>query len=320
MCATNPATLEICLQERRWGSFVAQPLAVTFNEYRGLLFAIAYRMLGSRADADDVLQDAFLKWQQASIGEIESPRRYLVTIVSRLCINHLKSARVKREQYVGQWLPEPLLTDMRDDPAHDLLAGESISMAFMLLLQRLSPDERAIFILREVFDYEYAEISAIVNRTQEYCRQILHRAHEHVKRERTRFEPSHAEHKNLLQRFLAASLHGDMDGLLSVLAQDVMLYADGGGKASAVPNTVFGADHVSRLMLGAVKKFVPADVVVVPALINAQSGLVAYSEGRARTVLIFGASNGAIQNIYIISNPDKLANIPDWQTMVSRNA
>ena len=148
------------------------PLA-TFNEYRSLLFSIAYRMLGTVADAEDMLQDAFIRWQQAPRDEIRSPKAFLVTIVSRLCINHLQSARAQREEYVGQWLPEPVVTDAASDPAAAVWAGESISMAFLVLLERLNPIERAVFLLREVFDYEYAEISAAVGRTEANCRQIL---------------------------------------------------------------------------------------------------------------------------------------------------
>src|SRR5947209_18582634 len=151
-----------------------------FNEHRSLLFSIAYRMCGSIADAEDMLQEAFIRWQQVSDIAIDSPRAYLVTIVSRLCINHLQSARVQREEYVGQWLPEPVVTDAASDPTSAMWAGESISMAFLVLLERLNPIERAVFLLREVFDYEYAEISAAVGRTEANCRQILRRAKEHV--------------------------------------------------------------------------------------------------------------------------------------------
>jgi RNA polymerase sigma factor (sigma-70 family) len=154
----------------------------TFNEYRNLLFSIAYRMLGTVADAEDMLQDAFIRWQQAPRDEIRSPKAFLVTIVSRLCINQLRSARVQREEYVGQWLPEPVVTDPASDPTSAMWAGESISMAFLVLLERLNPIERAVFLLREVFDYDYPAIAAAVGRTEANCRQILRRAREHVQR------------------------------------------------------------------------------------------------------------------------------------------
>ena len=162
----------------------------TFSEHRSLLFSIAYRMLGTVADAEDVLQDAFIRWQQAPRDEIRSPKAFLVTIVSRLCINHLQSAHAQREEYVGQWLPEPVVTDAASDPTSAMWAGESISMAFLVLLERLNPIERAVFLLREVFDYEYAEIAAAVGRTEANCRQILRRAKEHVQAARPRFTPS----------------------------------------------------------------------------------------------------------------------------------
>ncbi len=281
----------------------------TFSQHRRLLFSVAYRMLGSASDADDILQDAFIRWRQRPVGDIESPRRYLVTIVSRLCINQLRSARVQREQYVGQWLPEPLPTT-DGEPSDELLAGETISMAFMLLLERLNPIERAVFLLREVFSYEYAEIAAIVTRSEETCRQVLHRAHEHLKRERTRFVASPEQHENLLKRFLAASLHGDVDGLVSVLSRDVALYADGGGKAAAVPNAIFGADRVVRLLANAVKKFAPADAVSRLMHINGQLAIVAYGGSEPRTVILVDAQDDGIRQIFLVSNPDKLRHIP----------
>jgi RNA polymerase sigma-70 factor (ECF subfamily) len=240
-----------------------------------------------------------------------------VTIVSRLCINHLKSARVEREQYVGQWLPEPLPTGARGEPSDGLLAGETISMAFMLLLERLNPTERAVFILREVFGYDYSEVASIVTRSEESCRQLLHRAHGHLKREQTRFESSPEQHENLLQRFLAAALNGDMDGLVSVLARDVALFADGGGKAAAVPNAIFGADRVIRLLTGALRKFAPPDVVTRVVPINGQLGIVAYSGNEARTVALVDSDGGSIRQIFLISNPDKLARIPTLDALES---
>jgi RNA polymerase sigma-70 factor (ECF subfamily) len=293
----------------------------TFSQHRSLLFSIAYRMLGSATDAEDILQDAFLRWRARPSGDVESPRRFLVTIVSRLCINHLKSARVAREQYVGPWLPEPLPTDTGDEPSDALLAGETISMAFMLVLERLNPIERAVFILREVFGYDYSEIAAIVTRSEESCRQLLHRAHGHLKREGTRFEPSPEQHEDLLQRFLAAALHGDMDGLVSVLSRDVVLYADGGGKAAAVPNPIHGADRVVRLLAGALRKFAPSGFVTRAMQINGQLGIVAYDGGEARTVVLVDSHAGAIRNIFLVANPDKLSHIPTFDTLEpSQNA
>ena len=184
----------------------AAPSALTtFTEHRSLLFSIAYRMMGTVADAEDVLQDAFIRWQQAPRGDIRSPKAFLVTIVSRLCLNHLQSAHAQREQYVGQWLPEPVVTDAASDPASGVTADESISMAFLVVMERLNPIERAVFLLREVFDCDYAEISAAVGRTEANCRQILRRAKEHVQAARPRFTASARERSDLLPRFVQAA-------------------------------------------------------------------------------------------------------------------
>ena len=285
------------------------PVTDTFSEHRPLLFSIAYRMLGSAADAEDILQDAFLRWQISAAG-VESPRRFLATMVSRLCINHLKSARVRREQYVGQWLPEPVFTPSRDDPTESVTAGESISMAFMVLLERLNPLERAVFVLREVFDYDYSGIAEIVGRREAYCRQLLHRAHAHLKRERTRFDAKPEQHATLLQRFLEATLRGDLDGLLAVLSNDVVLFSDGGGKAPAVPLPVFGAEKAGRLMIGATKKFAPEDAVFLLAPLNGKPAIVAYVDGVPRTAILIEARTHGIQRVFIISNPEKFTTIP----------
>src|SRR5437016_8305273 len=176
-----------------------------FNQYRGLLFSIAYRMVGSVADAEDMLQETFIRWQQASDGDIRSPKAFLITSVSRLCINHLQSARMQREEYVGQWLPEPLATDPGSDPSGVLHADESISMAFLVMLERLTPVERAVFLLREVFDYQYSEIAATLGLNEANCRQILRRARQHVRALRPRFRASVREQNDLLERFSQAT-------------------------------------------------------------------------------------------------------------------
>ena len=208
----------------------------TFND-PGLLFSIAYRMLGTVADAEDMLQDAFIRWQQAPRDEIRSPKAFLVTIVSRLCINHLQSARAQREEYVGQWLPEPVVTDAASDPTSALWAGESISMAFLVLLERLNPIERAVFLLREVFDYDYAAIAAAVGRTETNCRQILRRAREHVHAARPRFTPSARKQTDLLTRFVQAATNGDLDGLVALLASDAELHTEAAVRRRRCPTS-----------------------------------------------------------------------------------
>src|ERR1700674_3003223 len=192
----------------------------TFSQYRGLLFSVAYRMLGSVADTEDMLQETFIRWQQAANDEVRSPRAFLVTVITRLCINQLQSARVRREEYVGEWLPEPLVTDPGSDPLGVLKVDESLSMAFLLLLERLTPMERAVFLLREVFEYEYEEIAKVLGQSELNCRQILRRARQHVGDIRRRFDASAREHNDLLKRFLQAVRKGEIKGLVELLSSD----------------------------------------------------------------------------------------------------
>ncbi len=281
-----------------------------FQKHRALLFSIAYRMLGSVADAEDMLQETFVRWRQTPPAEVRNPRAFLVTIVSRLCLNHLQSARVQREEYVGQWLPEPLLTGPEGDPSEPARVGESLSMAFLLLLERLSPVERAVFLLREVFDYEYSEIARILEQSEANCRQILRRARQHVTEDRPRFSPSMQEREALLQEFLDASSRGDMQGLLSLLSSDVVLYADGGGKATAVPNPIYGPQNVARFLVLAPRKLVPPNRVRSLARVNGLPGVVNYLEGRPHSVVTMDIAEGRVRGIYIVSNPEKLARLP----------
>ena len=294
---------------------VSQPQAkgpgrlAVFNQHRTLLLSVAYRMLGSRADAEDMVQETFLRWQQASSVEVRDPRAFLVTVITRICINQLQSARVKREEYVGQWLPEPVLTRVPGHLNMPSIDG-TLSLAFLLLLERLTPLERAVFLLREVFDYDYAEVAAVVGQSETNCRQILRRARQHVTEDRPRFEASSEHQERLLRQFLETTAHGDMQKMIDLLAEDVVLYADGGGKATAVPNPIYGADRVARFMLGASKKLMPKDVVRSFAEINGQAGVVAYHQGRVFGVLTLDVAEGRIQSIYIVSNPDKLERMP----------
>jgi len=282
----------------------------TFNQHRGLLFSIAYRMVGSATDAEDLLQEAFIRWQQAADNEIRSPKAFLITIVSRLCINHLQSARVQREEYVGEWLPEPLATDPASDPLGVLRADESISMAFLVMLERLTPVERAVFLLREIFDYRYADIAAALGLEEANCRQILRRAHLHVRAVRPRFTASPREHDDLLERFREATQSGDMNRLLALLADDVVLHSDGGGKAIAVPNLLHGAERIARGIVRGLGKLVPRNRVQRVIQINGQSAIVSYLDGQPHSVLTMDVSQGRIQAIYIVTNPAKLTHVP----------
>jgi RNA polymerase sigma-70 factor (ECF subfamily) len=286
----------------------------TFDRYRGLLFSVAYRMLGSVADAEDMLQETFIRWQQAGEEEIRSPRAFLVTIVSRLSINQLQSARARREEYVGEWLPEPIVTGMGSDPLELVRVDESLSMAFLVLLERLTPVERAVFLLREVFEYEYAEIAAVLGESEANCRQILHRAKEHVSRLRPRFQTTQREKSELLERFLTATRSGDLDGLVALLASDVVLYTDGGGKVPSALNPIHGADKVARGALGALKRLLPQNLAVRVAAINGEPGIVSYVDGKPYSVLTLEASEGQIVAIYAVSNPDKLGHLAELES------
>jgi RNA polymerase sigma-70 factor (ECF subfamily) len=283
----------------------------TFDQYRSLLFSVSYRMLGSVADAEDMLQETFIRWQQAPDDDIRSPRAFLVTIISRLCINHLQSARVQREEYVGQWLPEPIVTDPGSDPLGIIGVDESLSIAFLVLLERLTPVERAVFLLREVFEYEYSEIASVLGQSETNCRQILRRARQHVSKMRPRFTASSQKQNDLLERFLQATSSGDMDGLLALLSSDVVLHSDGGGKAIAVPNLVHGADKVARGILGSLTKLVPRDLVRRVAQINGSPGVVSYLNGKPFSVLTLDAGEGRVRAIYIVTNPEKLSHLPE---------
>jgi RNA polymerase sigma-70 factor (ECF subfamily) len=281
-----------------------------FEQYRGLLFSIAYRMLGSVSDAEDMMQETFIKWQEVTDENIRSPRSYLVTILSRLCINHLQSAQVQREEYIGVWLPEPIITDSVDGPFNLIKVDESISMAFLVLLERLTPTERAVFLLREVFEYEYGEIGSILRQSEVNCRQILKRARQHIAAVRPRFEIAKANHDALLESFLKAIGTGELSGLVALLAEDVVLRSDGGGKGVAVPNEIHGIDKVGRGILGGISRLLPRNLIRKLARINGEPGLINYLDGRPHSVLTIEVRGNRISSLHIITNPDKLKHLP----------
>jgi RNA polymerase sigma-70 factor (ECF subfamily) len=285
--------------------------AAEFASARPFLFGIAYRMLGSVMDAEDLVQDAYLRWQEAPEADVRSPRAYLATMVTRLAINQLQSARNKRETYVGTWLPEPLLTGGPPDPSAGVELEESVSMAFLVLLERLSPVERAVFLLHEVFDFDYAEIARIVDKTEANCRQLLARAKKRVGATGARFQADPDQARRLVQRFTEATFAGDMDGLLAVLAEDITLWADGGGKVpGAALRPVRGARSVARFALGLMDRVVPATSTIRPAEINGQLGFIAYVSGRPLAALVFEIRDGRIHAIHAVGNPDKLQRLP----------
>ena len=281
-----------------------------FEQHRGLLFSIAYRMLGSVADAEDTVQDAFIRWQRASELDIRSPKAFLVTIVSRLCINQLQSARVQRESYVGEWLPEPLVTEPGSNASEILQVDESVSMALLLLLERLTPVERAVFLLHEVFDYTHIEIAAALNLSEANCRQLLRRAQQHVRLARPRFKAPTREHVELLERFYQAAGSGDMDHLISLLSSDVVMHTDGGGKAAALVLPIYGPDKVARAAVYGLRRLMSLNVLQRIVEVNGQPGIVSYQDGRPQSVFTVEARDGRIQAIYIVTNPEKISRLP----------
>lgn len=236
----------------------------TFNQYRPLLFTIAYRMLGTVTDAEDMVQETFLRWQQTADVTVSSAKTYLSTIVTRLCIDHLRSARVRREQYVGPWLPEPMLTQPASDPAEAVELADTLSTAFLMLMETLSPLERAVFLLREVFDYDYSTVGRVVNQNPVYCRQLAHRARQYLSSKRPRFEVSPQRQEQLVQQFLRACQQGDLQGLVGLLAEDITFCSDGGGKVPAALKPVYGAIKVARLMLN-VRRHKPPLREIIPS-------------------------------------------------------
>lgn len=283
--------------------------AEDFNLHRPLLFSIAYRMLGSVAEAEDVVQEAYLRWRGASEAEIRSPKAYLSTVVTRLCIDHLRSASIKREEYVGPWLPEPLLVEPAPDVAGTVALDESLSMAFLVLLESLTPTERAVLLLREVFDYDYTEVSRIVDKSEANCRQIARRARQSVAARRPRFERSPDQEERLTRRFVEACTGGDMDGLLELLSEEITLWSDGGGKVRAALNPIYGPGRVVRFLLGILGK-VPPGFVVHREWVNGEPGLVGYVEDHPMSVVTLGIAEGRIQAVRIVVNPEKLQTIP----------
>lgn len=279
----------------------------THEELRPYLFSIAYRMLGSVAEAEDVVQEAFLRYHEAGV-EAESPRAYLATVTTRLAIDELRSARSRREVYPGQWLPEPLVDD---DALRNAETADSLSLAFLHLLEKLSPVERAVFLLREVFDYPYDEVGRIVVKSPENCRQILARARRRMQEGRRRFDVSREERDEIARRFVAAWEEGDTEGLVELLAADATVYGDGGGKAPALPMPLVGAERVAKALVGWGRQARERDVAHRPVLVNGDPGLVFSDvDGRVLLVMAFEILDGVVVAVRSILNPDKLAHVP----------
>jgi RNA polymerase sigma-70 factor (ECF subfamily) len=283
-----------------------------FDQLRPSAFAIAYRMLGSVSEAEDVVQEGFLRLHGARAGgeRIESPRAYLSTVVSRLSLDHLRSARVRRETYMGEWLPEPLMTSADDDPARNAEMADSLSLAFLVLLESLSPEQRAAFLLREVFDEPYDRIAEIIGASEQNARQLATRARRHVKERRPRFEVSREQQEQLATRFFAAAEEGDLQGLEKLLAHDVVLRGDGGGKAPALARALHGRRRVARTLVAGLRALARFGLILRREQVNGQPGaLVIDREDRLIGVMILDVAEGQIQSVSSIVNPDKLRHL-----------
>ncbi|MCA1832498.1 MAG: RNA polymerase sigma-70 factor [Actinobacteria bacterium] len=278
-----------------------------FERHRPRMFGVAYRMLGSVADAEDVVQEAFIRWRDADVEEIREPAAWLTTVVTRLCIDQLKSARARRERYVGPWLPEPLLGEAGEAPDASVAVelSDSLSMAFLVVLEELTPTERAAFLLREVFGYGYAEIAELLGSSEAGCRQLAHRARERVAERRKRFEADKEKQRELLSRFLFAIGSGEVDALVELLAGDAVLYTDGGGAAKAARRPIFGADRIARFTVG-VTKDIPEGAESQVVDVNGSPGLLIRVDGKPWCVIAADAADDRIQSIYIVLNPEKL--------------
>lgn len=283
-----------------------------FEEYRSLLFAMAYRMVGSAMEAEDLVQEAYLRYRATPPASIRSLKSFLTTIVHHLCLDHLKSAQVRRESYVGPWLPEPIITDAGATPLSPLgqiIDRESISMAFLVLLESLSPLERSVFLLREVFDYEYAEIAQITGRDEAACRQLCSRAKKHIRAERPRFPASPEIHAQMVGRFMDAFIAGDIEGLTTLLAEDVTVWSDSGGKvAGAARQPIQGREKVARAAISLISH-APAGTTFEVIEANGLPALLIRVKGQIIGLLALEVAGDLIRAVRNVANPDKLAHL-----------
>lgn len=280
---------------------------------RPLLFSIAYRMLGSASDAEDVLQDAWLRYRSVDQSTVRSPRAFLTTVVTRLCLDRLKSARKAREEYVGPWLPEPVLTSELESPETMLERAESVTLAFLVLLERLSPEERAVFLLKDVFDYEHSEIAEILGTTTENSRQLLHRAKAHLAQGRQGLTGTTQSRRAVAERFARAFGSGDASELTALLAQDVGMWSDGGGKATAARRPLVGRDEVLKFLIGLHRTAETSGVLHDASLsvedVNSEPALVLRVGTRLESLFVLSIEGGIVSGIRVMRNPDKLARI-----------
>ncbi|MFH8786976.1 RNA polymerase sigma-70 factor [Streptomyces roseoverticillatus] len=275
-----------------------------FTEHRPLLFTIAYEMLGSAADAEDVLQESYLRWRAVDPAAVEHPRAYLVRVVTRQALNHLRTLRARREEYVGSWLPEPIRT--APGVSEDAILAESVSMAMMLVLETLNPAERAVFVLHDVFGYTHGEIAASIGKTEVTVRQIAHRARRHVHARRRRFEPDSGAARAVVQRFLLAASTGEVQALMDLLAPDVVQVSDGGGKATAARRPITGSAEVARYVLGVARTGITPTTRLEHATYNGMPAARSLTDGEVDWLLAFEIHDDRITALYVMRNPDKL--------------
>ncbi|WP_264937371.1 RNA polymerase sigma-70 factor [Streptomyces sp. A012304] len=282
-----------------------------FEEHRPLLLGVAYRMLGRVADAEDAVQDAWLRWSAADRDVVREPRAYLVRVTTRLALDRLARIKARDEAYIGPWLPEPYVTGFGDtvqDTAERAVLAESVSLAVLVVLESLSPLERAVFVLREAFGYPYGEIAAVLDRSEAAVRQLAGRARRHVEERRPRYEVDPVQRRELTERFLAAAAEGDLAGLMELLAPDARLVGDSGGKAKAPLRVLESADHVGRFLTGTARKGV-ADLSFRLLELNGGPAVLALSGGKPDSVLQIDVADGRIQVVYVLRNPDKLRSL-----------
>lgn len=286
----------------------SEHLNEVFNQYRTRIFGIAYRMLGIKADAEDIVQESYLRWHKADLEKIKLPEAWLVTVATRLSIDRVRSAAREREAYTGSWLPEPLFGSGASavTPEDELEFASSLSMAFMMMLERLSPTERAAFLLRDVFDCSYAEIARIVGKTESACRQLIHRARGRIRDDKSRFQATELDRQKLIEKFMAAVQAGDEAALLSLFAEDAQMTTDSGGKVNAARKVIYGRENIARLYFHSGKKFkeMQAEVYVLP--INGQMGIVAAISEQPIAAIIFETDDKFIKSVYQVMNPEKL--------------
>lgn len=290
----------------------------TFEAHRPLLTGVAYRVLGDRSEAEDVVQETWMRWDTVDHASVDDPRAYLVTTASRLALDRARSARARRESYVGMWLPEPAAPE--ESAEHRAETAESVGFALLVVLQTLSPLERAVFVLREAFEFPYAQVAEVVGRSESTTRQLARRARDHVREQSPRFAPDRAEHRRITERFLTASLEGDLDGLTQLLTEDTVFVADSGGRTKAPLHALHGQDKVARFLIGIAARAdrflesagLPADTPfgLSPTDTGGTPAVLMHAGGRALMLVTVEVEDGRVRQVLMVSNPDKLTRVP----------